>query len=386
MFKKLFLFFCLYLPLFSSQRIEVDQHLSPYSGASNLFLAENLFIDIEDYFFPEYTKRNSTAKVFGRACELLFIWDTINGLGHVTQHEVFGHGYRLRELDLKVLGYTIQPYSGATYFERYPDKIGKHLAIDVAGLEAEAILARRLKMQWLKDGCIDGRQSTLYTKTAQSLFFYTVITKLGKIKGEISEGNDVNSYRTSLNTFYPNHHVSMRELTTLSVANWLDPMTFYAYISWFYYIAYGKPWSIPMISIKEDVKYLPNIRIAYTPCGTEGYLENFFLINGKPLYCYLRAGRRSVGIGVEYDSLLSSNKGNIGVKLDTWGQNNFLTSSKISSSSIKNWGIAASFSGTRYFSNSMGIFIELGGKSKGYLPGYSLKSDVVARVGIAIKN
>lgn len=395
MFNKLFIFFSISCSLIAEHKVLFDPYFSPYSGADNLLLAESLLLKGGDYFRDPYT-RNSTSKVICRTLEQFLIWEGVNMLTAVTQHEVFGHGYRLRELDERVCGYRIGIDGGATYFDVDSSfKVGKMLAVTVAGLEAEAIFARNMKMHWISKGSIDGRQATLYTQTQQSLFFYTLITQLGKLDGgEVSEGNDVDGYMRLLNASYSDSDVNIGDLTRISLINWLDPMTFYAYFSWFYYIAEGRDWNFPTITLTKNVKYLPNARIGYAPYGVEGYFENFFLIKGKPLYLYFKGGNRSLGIGMAYDYLFKGEKGSLGFRIDGWQQNQFLTSATIGQivkgqkldnpdSKNKVWGCSASLTSTLKFTEKLGVYAELGAKSKGYLPGYSLDSDLVWRVGFS---
>lgn len=406
MIKNLIIYFSISFSLYSNQMIIYDSYFSPYSGASDLFFAESSLIEVRDSFASTYS-RNSTAKVFLRALEQIFIWELVNIFTSVTQHEVFGHGYRLRELGEKVCGYTLGIDGGATYFDVDESfKVGKMLAVVVAGLEAEAIFARDIKMNWIQKGCIDGRQSSLYTQCEQSLFFYTLITNLGKLEAdEVLEGNDVDGYMNLLNASYTDSNVNIGDLTRISLVNWVDPMTFYAYFSWFYYIAEGKSWAFPMISLTDKIKYLPNARIGYAPYGTEGYFENFFSVDGKPLYCYFKGGKRSLGFGAAYDYLFSNEKGSVGLCFDCWKQNQFLTSATIGQieegqngqikegqkllnpdSSNKVWGLSASITSTYFFSRKIGIYTQIGGKTKGYLPGYSLDSDIVWRLGLSFKS
>lgn len=350
----------------------------------------------EDHFLRKVEgSRNSTTKIWGRTAESLLFWYNVNMLASVTQHEVFGHGYRLRELGVTPKKYTVTPWGGATYFEVGDSfTVGEMLAVDVAGLEAEGILARDYKMEWIRRGEIDGRLSTTYTQAQQSLFWYTLITQLGRLKGEeISEGNDVDAYITLQNASYTDDHLTIGKLTRWSIFNWLDPMTFYAYYAFYYYICTGKSWSFPMISLGEEIRFLPNVRIAYAPYAPEAYLENFFSLSGDPFYFYFKGGKRSFGIGVAYDHLLSGRRGTLGFRFDGWNQGVFLTTATLKdlektgtafrpSLNKRQWGAALSLRGTLNLFPRLALFSELGGKTKGYLPGYRLDKEIVARIGL----
>ena len=196
------------------------------------------------------------------------------------QHELYGHGYRLREFGAQGITYSIEPWSGWTSWDGEIDLVGHMLAIDVAGLEAEAILARDLKMRWIAQRKIEGRIALLYTRSAFSLLEYTFLTYLC---GDIYMGNDVYSFSRLHRASYPDSHLTVKNLVKWAALSLLDPMTFYAEYAFFHYIAEGTPWEFPMITFKEGVDYLPNVRIGYAPYGVEAYLENFFSLEGDTL-------------------------------------------------------------------------------------------------------
>ncbi|WP_194848086.1 hypothetical protein [Candidatus Neptunochlamydia vexilliferae] len=141
-------------------------------------------------------KQGTTARVWRRGLAQFLFWYNVNMVVAVTQHEVFGHGYRLRELGVRPKGYMVSPWGGWTSFNVGPSfRVGNLQAMVVAGLEAGGILARDLKVQWIGQGEIDGRLSTTYTQAAQSLFWYTLITHRVRLKGdEASDGNDIEAY------------------------------------------------------------------------------------------------------------------------------------------------------------------------------------------------
>lgn len=381
--------------VFADQMIIVDPHFSPYTGGNALLFGEWAVAKTMDAFNPD-PYPDQTKKIFLRTLEQVG-WLLLDSVACTVQHEVFGHGYRLRELGITPEKYEIELSGGATYFDVPNDfPIGKLQAVNVAGLEAEQIFAWIAKMNWLQKGSIDGRFGMTYFQAEQSLFWYTLITHLGRLKDDVdTPGNDIDSYLFLLNHTYADSHLTLKKLLTWAAFNWLDPMTFYSAFSWFYYIAEKKPFSIPMIRLSDRVRYLPNVKIGFAPYGPEAYLENFFTIDCEPLYFYLKGGKRSVGTGVGYQHLFSSDRGSVGLHFDGWVQNRFIsneaTVGKLDTdentfiSNTKIWGGALSFTGSlQLFSWPVKLFAELGGKTAGYLPGYQLGSGVVARVGLII--
>lgn len=378
----------------ASQTVMIDPYFSPYSGSANLLTAEELIIMGEDKLFPGGGK-NTTSKVWGRSIEQLVFWYSIGTMTSVAQHEIFGHGYRLRELGVTPKRYEVTPWGGATYFNVNDSfKVGDMIAVVVAGLEAESILARNLKMEWMRRGEIDGRLSPTYFQAQQSLFAYTIITHMGRLRGDQpTPGNDVEAYIELQNASYIRDNLTIGELTRWAICNWLDPMTFYSFYAFFYYMAEGKSWTFPMIKVNEDIRYLPNVKIAYAPYAPEAYLENFFTIRGEPLYFYFKGGKRSFGTGLAYDRFFSGKRGTIGLKIDGWNQGVFVTPATLGelddtgeayrpSLYKRRWGGALSVTSTLNFTKSIALFTELGGKSSGYLPGYGLDKEIVGRIGL----
>lgn len=312
-------------------------------------------------------------------------------------HEFFGHGYRLRELGVTPKSYEITPYGGYTQFELDEDfPAGDLLAVSIAGHEAEAVLAHQMKMQWMQTGKINGRSTTLYTQTELSPFWYSLITVLGRLKDNVADtGNDIDAYSFLLNETYPNQYTSVSDLARWSLLEWVNPMVFYAYYSWIYYLLTGCSWEFPRIKLSKDFFYLPGIRAGFAPYGPEAYFENFFLLKGKPLYAYVKGGPRSFGFGGEYDHLYSHKWWTIGLHFDAWCQSQFVSSaatifdleegySIAISERLSVIGFAASLTNRVQFSSSVALFLEAGGKTSGYLPGYALGSSFTGRVGLII--
>mgnify|MGYP007060759619 CR=1 FL=1 len=109
---------CLFASLGAAQQYQVilDRNLSPYSGASLMISTYNFGKYLEDAYTPEQNPNSSLRWAFRTAN--VGIAYAINGYLMVTQHEVFGHGYRAREFGFKGVDYKIGYYTGATYFYR----------------------------------------------------------------------------------------------------------------------------------------------------------------------------------------------------------------------------------------------------------------------------
>jgi hypothetical protein len=410
----------------------LDPHLSPYVGAEDL-LTLHRTLDLTESYFQKAPPRKAWAPAFGRLLNLALIWNPINYMIMVTQHELFGHGYRIRDLGstyATVNGYkmgTPPPYGtggGATYFMISSNmSTGQEMAIDTAGVEATAILANRLKFKWLEDGKIDGKKASLYINSQQDITEYVLNLDTLHEHLDFENGNDMESYLFWLNLTYPGYSLTKKELKRNVLVNFLDPFTYYSIYAWLRYVVCGKSFAFPMIPIK-GVRYLPSVRMGLTPFGPEYFLENYLLYSSNwPLYIYFKAGRFAdntyVGLGVEQEKVWQWDKTSLGFRADFWRQPVFLPNKKVLSllnildernrresagEQIEGFteeevqffnphnehkmhlGMAFSFIGMRTIGRTdAALFVELGFKTNGFLPGQSLTGAGILRAGLSTK-
>lgn len=388
-----------------------DIHFSPYAGGENILFAQRLLERLDGYVLGKTSicySKTANAR-FWRVTELYLGWLPINYLATVAQHEVFGHGYRIRDINrgrVKVSGYqfhTPPPYGDGGAATSY--RIGNSLttteetSISMAGVESTAILALLTKFKWLEANRIDPRASVLYLLCQHDLNLY--IGSL-KILDEDEEGHDIKMYIRSLNYTYTNNFLSGARLRSLSWINLGDPFTFYAIFSWFHYVSSGKETRIPMIPI-FNWGYLPNIRLGLTPFGPEFFIENYLLKGKNPVYFYLKGGRHSQnrygGIGFYVPRLWDLHKWIIGLRFDCWRQPKLLLQPgsllfpdiNFKENPDKNDPIYPyseqhamhfGYSGSMIFGyrSRNGFEAELGYKSQGFLPGYALRSSPTVRL------
>lgn len=355
-------------------------------------------------------KKTAGARRIGRFLELIAFWDPLNSLISTTQHEVFGHGYRIRSLGSSVADvqkYKIKPPfpygfgGGATYFDfQETGTVSDIIEIAIGGIEGENVLADMLRMQFLETMQIDGRTASMYTQSEQSLFWYSVITTLSNLENEsIDEpsGNDIESYIYWMNRLYPDKHLSVGNVQWQSAMNLLDPYTWYGYYSWFLYVFQGKPMTPPMIPI-GSFRYLPGIRVTLTPYGIEYYLLNSLAYNGSGASFYLRGGKFATwygGAGFRVPTVYSIGPIRFGIIADVWNQPDFQQSE--SAEQVYEYNLPAPRKGidTRCWGGQLSlslacsltkakwaqIYLEGGGKTKGYLQGYPIQGAPILRGG-----
>ncbi len=388
-----------------------DIDFSPYSGGEDILFAHRCLERLEGFIIGKtsicYSKQAKDR--FWRLSELYLGWLPLNYLAVVAQHEVFGHGYRIRDIGrsrAKVKGYSFDtppPYGsgGAATSYDISDSLTttEETSIAMAGVESTAILAIQTKFKWLESNRIDPRQSVLYLLAQHDLNLY--IGSL-KIAGEDEDGHDIKMYIKSLNYTYTDNFISGARLRSLSWINLGDPFTFYAIYSWFHYVSSGKETRLPMIPI-FSWGYLPNIRLELTPFGPEFLLENFLLKGNKPIYFYIKGGRHSKnrywGAGFYVPKMWELGRWGIGFRFDAFRQPTLLLKAASvpfpeidfavkpdkenplypyseQHTMIFGWGASMIFS----FGGKSGFEAEIGYKSRGFIPGEALRSSPIARL------
>ncbi|MES2272587.1 MAG: hypothetical protein V4487_00145 [Chlamydiota bacterium] len=394
-------------------KISWDIHFSPYAGGEDLLFAHRLVERCQTYLTgksPIVYSKSSYARMW-RLSELILLWLPANYMAMVVQHEVFGHGYRIRDINrgrAEVRGYSFNappPYGGgggATSYRFSEDlTTTEESAISIGGVEATAILAQLTKLKWLGSGRIDPRQSILYLLSQHDLNLY-----IGSLKtqGTLS-GHDIHGYIDALNYTYPDNLLSGARLRSLSWINLADPFTFYAIYSWFHYLSSGKESAIPMIGSC----YLPGLRLGLTPFGPEVFFENYFLQKKQPLYVYFKGGHHAknnyYGLGFYAPYFWIRKKWTLGARLDLWHQPKLLLEPgtipttqidfdqkpstqdplyPYSDRHAERFGGAGSLIASYQGESSLGYEVEGGYKSEGFLPGYSLRASPVVRLGCTL--
>lgn len=368
-----------------------DIDWSPYAGGEDILFATRVIERAEGYLVrlsPTFYYSKSASSRFWRIFELFFIWLPLNELAVTVQHEIFGHGYRIRTLDnAHVNGYDFDaplpygPGGAATKYSITPSfTTTEDAAVSMAGVEATAILAQLTKFKWLESNRIDPRQAVLYLLAENDLNLYIGTLKLKQAK---SSGHDITAYIRALNKTYTSHSISGARLRSLSWINLADPFIYYSIYAWFHYISSGKETKIPMIPIGR-VGYLPNLRLGLTPFGPEVFLENYFLDGKKPFYAYITGGHHSDnnygGAGFYVPHIYDIWKWSFGARVDGWYQPKLLLKPDETDQHAMRWGVGGSAVIAWQGDARSGFEAELGYKSKGFLPGYDLLASPVVRL------
>lgn len=400
----------------ATYRVGWDIDMSPYAGGEDLLFAHRCLERAEGWFIsktPLISSRSAQAR-FWRLSELVFAWLPCNYLATVVQHEVFGHGYRIRDISpsAHVEGYvfgTPIPYGdggGATKYELGPKFTTSYeTSVAMAGVESTAILALLTKFKWLEAHKIDPRQVAMYLLGQYDLPLYIgTIKEVTKQGDEFAVGHDMIGYVRALNLTYTANRLSTGKLRSLSWMNLADPFTYYAIYAWFHYVSTGRESSLPMIPIGKW-GYLPGVRLGLTPFGPEYFFENFLRNKNIPIYFYCKAGWNAgntyVGAGIYSAKIVTWNRWSLGTRIDLWRQPKILTQQgktpffdidpkskpdrrnplyPPSAQHAMHLGAGVSLIAAWELSGRSGLEAELGYKTAGFVPGESLYAFPIARV------
>jgi len=394
----------------STYQLGWDINMSPYAGGEDLLFGLRCIERAEGYLLannPACFSKSLPARIW-RLSELVTIWLPLNYLAIVAEHEVFGHGYRIRDINhgrVKVGEYEIGvpiPYGsggGATYYSISEQFTSSNAtAVAMAGVESTAILAQLTKLKWLESGKVDPRQTVLYILGQFDLPLYVGDLKT---RGNADlDGHDMNDYIKTLNVTYTNSRLEVSTLNQLSLINFADAFTYYSIYAWIRYVASGNEASIPMIPV-WGYGWLPGARMGLTPFGPEYFAENYLLKGKIPYYFYLKGGNHSdntyLGVGFFAPTIWIFGGWSFGARFDAWYQPKYLEEQgsesfynlepnpsnplySYSEQHKKISGAGATILITYKSKGRSGGQLEIGGKSQGFLPGNALRAAPIARV------
>src|SRR5947207_6697517 len=210
----------------------------------------------------------------------------------VLGHEVFGHGARLRELGVGHISYSFDgpvPYThgGAvtSFSGQVPDTPLTFLTIEMAGIEAQNVMADAIAERGLSRGRLHYREAWLYFENR-----YLAMTYMLDATNHAPEGHDVADFtRTFADACRAPDctPVSLRAIKRGAKLTLGDPMLYYALYGFASsYIAQGQTTSpLPLIPLGSfsghAVRVLPSLGFQLTPYGTERILRGAFVSGSK---------------------------------------------------------------------------------------------------------
>ncbi len=365
--------------------ILIDQDLSPAAGATAAATVGRLLAHVEDRFVPirlfeERGTMRRAANASYRLAKLALFDDPQENWLRVANHEVFGHGGRLRELFDGSVKYALPappPYGrggGSTYFQlAAAPTVEEILAVTVGGMEANRLMARSLAGDALLAGRWHYRDARRYLYAEYDTIHYILRTT-----DHEKEGHDVGDFIKIYNEVATDNHektLNARTLRRRVLAGFANPMIAYSYYSAFVsYVWSGHADSTaPMLRL-GGTRYLPMARFQLTTFGTEWIIDNALVRNGRFLDATIRAGQtigaRTWGVGLQATRLAGWKRWTVDAEGHLWHQ--------------PDWGGEVTATAHRQLRSGLSLVGQGGYKSNGFLAGEPIHQGVVLRIGAAL--
>ncbi len=378
-----------------SNSFVLDKNFSSFAGATDVATVENILVQYEQQAIPQqlFPEDNRGSKILGRLyrfAKTVLFENVQDVLATLVQHEVFGHGARVREFggDASYELHLFPPYgsgSGLTTWN-FVGTLDQHTAVSIGGIEAEGLLADELRMRSLGDGTINYRDGYVYMIERAALTTYAWRTH----SLDASGGNDIAAYIDLVGIRNP--HVTLKNIQTNSLLNLLDPLTLTSLYGYFYdYLIKGDIHVvIPFLKI-GGIEYLPGFRVGLTPFGYNYYLENMIVSNHNPLIATIGIGPADHGtsadLRLQAPSVWSRGRLQLGIDLDAWRQPILDLNSEFLTSLNPDWNFGALAIGSATFriTPTFGLQVEGGYKTQGFVEGEPLAASAIVRGGIVMR-
>jgi hypothetical protein len=367
----------------------VDEVMTAGAGATVTNAAGRLAAHVEDRFVPlrlfaERGRVRRGGNATYRLGKLVLFDEPQENWLRVANHEVFGHGGRLRDLFDGRIGYDLPPPppygrgGGATFFEfDRPPSYEEVLAVSAGGMEANYVLARALAQDAMTTGQWHYRDARRYLYAEYDTIRYILDT------GELEKaGHDVGDFRSVYNelaTKLGEKTLSARTLRRRALASLANPLIAYSYYSTFVsYVWSGRTTApVPMIRFGQT-RYLPLAHFHLTSFGTEFVIDNAFVRNGRFMDVTLglgeTVGARTWSVGLQGTRLTSIRQWTIDGQATLWRQTD--------------WGGQLAVTATRRIAQrggrALAIVAQGGFKTDGFSPGDRLYQGAIIRVGAVV--
>ena len=296
------------------------------------------------------------------------------------QHEVFGHGARIRDIGngWKVHSYTLGlDGSGSTSYRLNlnsppQDKV----SVRIAGIQATEVLGNKIKDRMIDSEKINPVYGAAYLMSAGDQLMYTYLTDY---KGK---GHDVQNYITDMNGIYGKNYLTKSKMKSRTALSLFDPFLYFSA----YALVTGQDFEFPMIQL-GDWKYLPAFRSVWTPYGTENKWLNLFKAPSTPMQLNLWQGKNkrgnSWGAEAIVDRIYSHENIDVGFNVATWKQPKMFVSKPLQAP--KKQGYSGEGNLKLNLNETSAIYTAIGYKSAGFRVGYPMRAGMLFRMGLAFK-
>lgn len=359
-----------------------DRYFSPTTGSELMITLLRGYQWLDDKFPSTLGDTSSSARL-GRAGKFV-IEDLLFLVGTITQHEIFGHGFRAREFHMPV-HYHIGLTNGSTNFKASDYlKLSLHerTALSSGGMEATSRLARQFEYRWLESNWMDPREAHFYLLNTLDQTFYVLDTRKSDKSGTL-DGHDVQHYVQEINAWHGKKALSVSSLRHKVLIDFLNPYFFYSLYSIGSYLVDGSGiYEFPMLSLGE-YRYLPALRLVLAPFGPEYQMTNYIRGPEHDVIATLRFGNtensRSAAMDMHLSRLFVTDLLTFDGKASLWRQPKLFTTNV--QANKRRFGGALSVLARYRMAERIEMLGELGYKTSGYLPGEILKHTPILRIG-----
>ena len=316
----------------------------------------------------------------------------VDHLALVVGHEVAGHGARLREFGAEDIAYDIEappPYGrggGSTSFSgvRSDRPRGRWAAVATAGIEAQQVAADALALR-AAGGQWHYREAWTYLESRLDALGYVLGTP-----ASAQPGHDVAAFLEALDTACapgcePIDRDILKRRALVLLADPLLPLAASAVVG-SYVWAGDTQASLPMFRV-GSVRYLPFMQFDLTPFGTEWASAHLLAREGRTALLRVRVGdaqgRTTWGAGVRAPDIARARGVPLGAAVDLWRQPRVEddTSGALRTGAAAILTASIPLAGVR----RVGVYLEAGAKTAGYIRGERLSAGPVLRVGATLR-
>ena len=197
--------------------------------------------------------------------------------GHALTRKQFGGDVSTIRVDL------LFPWRGDAYtsFNSLLPNTQKNIVVSIAGMQADDLFANKITFNSIQNKRLNPVDSAFYLWSYLDQFMY--------IRGtdEKKSGDDIASYIKEINQVYGNGSITQSCMKNYNWFDLLNPMVFYS----FYSVFTNSTFSVPMIPLFGNIKWLPAVKYVITPSGYQFNLNNYFVAFDKTLNVIVGGGR-----------------------------------------------------------------------------------------------
>jgi hypothetical protein len=390
----------------SNVRLILDTKGSAYFGAENIQTLNWVYARAIDKMLPpELWKEERPFKQvmgFGYRFSRLILLDYVAAhMLMLVQHEVYGHGARLREFGVKDIAYQFHfPPPLGTYGGR-AIQVGpsnrrwgedEELAFNFSGSEATSLLSSQMEARFFEANSMHHQDALLHLYTGMDMPAYILSQWLaGQLGGTV--GGDPGQYMRSINQKYvsASNPYNISTLARQSLVTFLNPFDWYSiYTVGIQYLVKGNTRlpQLPTIGI-GSLRYLPALSYNLTPFGSEFILYNYVKRGEKTFVGDIRVGDNRFeshwGADVLARRILESRRWEVSLQAGGWHQPPLhLGGESIyeTKGGLGGYGKAHVAWAPTLNSPDVRLYLQGGYKSAGYVMGEPLASGPILRFGL----